>query len=174
MPAPFVPMVLLMDSPNVYTVVTALSDPGAAMAVRQIVQRHPRFDVMREVPNAVMALEACRVLRPDLAIVGDDSPGLRGRDVVDEVRRESPWTRVILVAPYDANYLRDVDHVFLAVSIGDPDLIESALGSLAEALDSPEVVTRPERRRSDRRLRQDWTKVFAERRAEGRRDEGVG
>jgi DNA-binding NarL/FixJ family response regulator len=174
MPVAPVPIVHLMDSLTSYTVVIAMPDPGAAVALRQIVQRHPRFDVMREVPNAVMALEACRVLRPDLAIVGDDSPGLRGRDVVDEIRRESPWTRVILVATYDANYLRDVEQVYLAVSIGNPELIESGLDSLAEALDNPEVAKRPERRRTSRRLKQDWTKVFAERRAQGRRNEEVG
>ena len=155
---------------SAYTVVTAISDPGAGVAVRHLVHTHARFEIMREVPNAVMAIEACRVLSPDVLIVTDDSPGLRGSEVLGEIRLNNPDTMVILVATYAASYLRDIDHSFVAATIAIPDSISSALDAVADVLDDPEVHSVPERRRTDRRLRQDWSQVFAERRAAGRRD----
>ncbi len=160
---------------DVYAVVIAISDPGAGVAARQLVQKHPRFEISREVPNAVMAIDACTVLQPDLLLIADDSPGLRGTEVLGEIRLNSPDTKVVLVATYDASYLRDSEHAFVAATIAVPESITDALDAIAETFDNPEAHSTPERRRTDRRIKQDWSKVFAERRDSGRRDsEEVG
>lgn len=167
-----VPIGNLMDTPSVYTAVIAISDPGAAVAARQVVQRHDQFEIAREVPNAVMAVDSCRVLRPDLLVLGDDSPGLRGSEVVGEIRHESPDTHIVMIATYDPMHLKSIPEVYLAVSLSDADSLTDALTAVAAVKDNPEITAVPERRRTDRRLKQDWSKVFAERRADGRRDHG--
>lgn len=158
-----------MDDSPTYTAVIAISDPGAAVAARHLVQRHPRFEIVREVPNAVMAIETCRMLHPDVLLIADDSPGLRGSEVLGEIRAESPTTAIFLLATHDADYLRRVPRIFMAVSLEDPAAISSGLDSLADGKDNPTDARPPNRRRNDRRTKQDWTKVFAERRAADRR-----
>ncbi len=165
-----VPIASLMETSSVYTAVIAISDPGAAVAARQIVQRHGHFEIAREVPNAVMAVDSCRVLHPDLLVLGDDSPGLRGSEVVGEIRHESPETHIVMIATYDPNHLKSIPEVYLAVSLSDPDSLDDALTAVATVKEHPESVAAPERRRTERRLKQDWSKVFAERRNDGRRD----
>lgn len=161
-----------MDTDSAFTVVIAISDPGASVAARQLVQRHGRFEIVREVANAVLSIDACAVLKPDLLIIADDSPGLRGTEVLGEVRHNSPDTQVLMVATYDASYLRNSDFNLVAATIAVPESISDALDAVADAFDSPEEFTVPERRRTDRRTKQDWSKVFAERRTEdnSRRD----
>ncbi len=159
-----------MDSTSVFSAVIAIADPGAAVVARQMVQRHGRFEISREVPNAVMAVDSCRMLKPDLLILGDDSPGLRGSEVVGEIRHESPLTQIVMITTYDSSHLKGLDEIFLAVSLSEPDHLTEALDALAAVKDDPETTVAPERRRTDRRLRQDWSKVFAERRDAGRRD----
>lgn len=155
---------------DVYTAVVAVSEPGASVAARHLVKTHERYEIVREVANAVMAIDACRILKPDLLLLADDSPGLRGTEVLSEIRQLSPHTIVILVATYDATYLQDSEHTFVSATIAVPESITQALSAVAEVLDDPETSATPERRRTDRRLKQDWNKVFAERRASGRRD----
>ena len=165
-----------MDSKqDVYTAVIAISEPGACVAARYLVQQHDRYEIVREVPNAVMAIDACGVLKPDLLLIADDSPGLRGSEVLGEIRHLSPDTRVVLVATYDASYLSDSEHAFVSATIAVPESITEALNAVAEVIDDPDKAAVPERRRNDRRQKQDWTKVFAERRNASRRDaEEVG
>ncbi len=147
-----------------FTVVIAISDPGASVAARHLVQHHGRFEIVREVPNAVMSIDACTVLKPDLLVIADDSPGLRGTEVLGEVRHNSPETQVLMVATYDASYLRNSEHDLVTATIAVPESIHDALDAVADAFDSPEEFTVPERRRTNRRIMQDWSKVFAERR----------
>ncbi|MFW2380898.1 MAG: hypothetical protein ACN4GZ_03995 [Acidimicrobiales bacterium] len=165
-----------MDSQkDVYTAVLAISDPGACVAARYLVQKHERYEILREVPNAVMAIDACEILKPDVLLIADDSPGLRGTEVLGEIRLHSPNTKVILIATYDASYLQDSEHAFVSATIAVPESITEALNAVAEVIEDPDSSGVPERRRTDRRLKQDWTKVFAERRADSRRDiEEVG
>ena len=160
-----------------FTVVIAISDPGASVAARHLVQHHGRFEIVREVPNAVMSIDACTVLKPDLLVIADDSPGLRGTEVLGEVRHNSPETQVLMVATYDASYLRNCDHNLVTATIAVPESIHDALDAVADVFDRPEDFTVPERRRTNRRILQDWSKVFAERRIpdDSRRDiEEVG
>jgi len=121
-----------------------------------------------------MAIDACEVLKPNLLLIAEDSPGLRGSEVLGEVRHASPETQVILLATYDATYLQNSEHVFVSASLSVPDSITDALDAVAEALDDPTHESVPERRRTERRVKQDWTKVFAERRTSvGRRTKEV-
>lgn len=167
----FVPIDPVMDSKqDVYTAIIAIADAGARVAARYLVQQHDRYEIVREVPNAVMAIDACQILKPNLLLIADDSPGLRGTEVLGEIKHLSPDTNVILVATYDASYLRDSEHTFIPATIAVPESITEALSVVAAAIDDPETGAALERRRTDRRLMQDWTKVFAERRSAGRRD----
>ena len=156
---------------TMYTAVIGVADPVAASVVKRLVVEHPRFEAVSVATNALLTVEAAGLLKPHLVLLADDSPGLRGSEVVGEIRHESPGCQVVMIAAgYDPSYLRAVEGVFSAISITDPTSLTTVLDSTAEYFDHPEQ-EEPERRLLDRRVAQDWSKVFSERRAGGRRDE---
>ena len=69
----------------------------------------------------------------------------------------------------DPGELERRDEVASAVRDHDMDALVEALDSTAAFLDHPELEQPERRRHAERRVHQDWTKVFAERRVEVRR-----
>lgn len=55
------------------------------------------IQVVGEASNGIEALEACRRLAPDILVADFSMPGLAGPDLVKEVIRCSPHTRVIVL-----------------------------------------------------------------------------
>lgn len=156
-----------------YEIVVGIADPGQAAVVDRIISKHPRLTTGLAASNAMMTLEVVTRLRPPLVLFSDDSPGVRGSDVVEDIFRASPETMIIMLASgTDTSYLRVHPEIFQAVTIMNPGGIHDALDSAIEYLDDPqaaETVDGPTRRKHDRRLLQDWSQVFAERRADSRR-----
>lgn len=153
--------------------VLGIADPGNSYVVEQIVEKHPRLKAGLIASNAMMTLEAVSQLKPALVLMADDSPGTRGVDVIADMFAASPDTIIIMLAAgSDPAYLRQHPEVFQAVTIMNPAGIKDALASAIEYLDNPDAVESvdgPTRRKSDRRIRQEWSKVFAERRDARRR-----
>ncbi len=156
-----------------YEIVIGIADPSQSGVVERIVEHHERLEQGAMASNAMMTAEVVSQLKPPLVILADDSPGIRGSDVIKEMFEASPQTMIIMLAAgSDPSYLRVHQEVFQAVTIMNPAGIRDALDSAIEYLDSPEEaesVDGPSRRKHDRRLRQDWSQVFAERREAQRR-----
>ncbi len=154
-----------------HTVVLGIADPMAAAHLRRLISEHPRFDLIGLTDTAVSTLFAVQARKPAVVLMADESPGLRGRDVLAEMAEASPNSLVIITTPGEASALIGRPGVAQAVSQSDLDAILSALTSLADFLDDPDRFSTAERRGvQDRRHYQDWTKVFAERRARPRRE----
>ena len=156
-----------------YQIVVGIADPGHAIVVERLVEEHPRFEAESILGNAMTTLEAVRRLKPPLVILADDSPGVRGSEVIEDMFQASPATIIVMMAiGTDPSYLRQHEAVFQAVTIMDPAGITASLDAAVDYLDDPdgtESVDGPTRRRTDRRARQDWSQVFAERRDHSRR-----
>lgn len=152
----------------VFTVVLGIADPHQASIMRREIDRHPRFDVIRDAPNAVLTLDSAATLQPDLVILSDLSPGVQGREILGDLEQDAPKANVIVTIAGDPTVIGNAANVTHTVHDHDPEAMRTALDSTAEALDHPAEQT--ERRvQRDRRLLQDWTQVFSERRVTVRR-----
>ncbi len=156
-----------------HTVVLGVADPLAAAHLRRQLMDHPRFDLVATAHNAVQTLYAVEETHASVVLMADDSPGLRGREVLADIAAASPHSYVIITTPGDPAALANEPAVASAVYENDVYGIYAALDQLAAFLDLPKTEV-PNRRSSvDRRLHQDWTKVFAERRESPRRVESL-
>ncbi len=156
--------------PPTHTVVLGVADPMAAAHLRRQLVLHPRFQLVATADNAIQTLYAVEAKKPSVVVMADDSPGLRGREVLADIASASPDTYVIITTPGDPRVLAGAPAVARAVPAHDLSAINEALDQLALFLDHP-ATGRHDRRSHDRREHQDWTKVFAERREQSRRDE---
>lgn len=162
------------STPRTHTVVLGVADAMAAAHLRRQLIDHPRFELVATAHNAVQTLYAVEETLASVVLMADDSPGLRGREVLGDIAAASPDTYVIITTPGDPAALADEPGVATALPDTDVEGIHQALDQLADFLDLPKDDT-PERRASvDRRLLQDWTKVFAERRNTSRRADQAG
>lgn len=152
-----------------HTVVLGVADPMAAAHLRRQLMDHPRFELVATARNAVQTLYAVEETHASVVLMADDSPGLRGREVLADIAATSPESYVIITTPGDPRALANEPAVASAVLENDIYGIYAALDQLAAFLDLPKSETPNRRTSNDRRMHQDWTKVFAERRESPRR-----
>jgi len=81
--------------------------------LRGVLAGQPEFEVVTEATDGQHAVALCRRLRPDLALMEVDLPGLDGISATRAIRRDSPETRVIIVTSRD-----DAASLRLAVEAG--------------------------------------------------------
>ena len=160
-------------SPRTHSVVLGVADPMAAAHLRRQLIDHPRFDLVATAHNAVQTLYAVEETHASVVLMADDSPGLRGREVLADIAEASPETYVIITTAGDPAALSNEPAVASAVQQHDVYGIYAALDQLADFLEMPKVDVPNRRASSDRRMHQDWTKVFAERRESTRRSDRI-
>jgi two-component system nitrate/nitrite response regulator NarL len=78
-------------------VYVAEDHPMVLQAVERLLRERPEFDVVGKAANGRDALEELRELRPDVALVDVNMPGLSGLDVLHAVKRDELDVRVILL-----------------------------------------------------------------------------
>jgi chemotaxis response regulator CheB len=155
---------------NVHSLVLGIADPAGSAHLRRLIASHARFELVGLADTAVATMQLVERLEPSVVLLADESPGLRGRDVLAEIAQSSPDSLVIITTPGDPEALIGRPAVAESVAEHDLDAVVTALTSLADFLDDPDGWAVAERRcRADRRQIQDWTQVFAERRREDRR-----
>src|SRR5437762_2221833 len=81
------------------TINIAIADdhPVVLHGLAALISSDPEFVVVAQCQNGVAALTAIRDLKPDLAILDLNMPGLNGREVLTEVVKEQLATRVVLL-----------------------------------------------------------------------------
>lgn len=159
-----------MEQGEIHTLILGVADHMAAAHIRKLVEEHPRLDLIGVADNAVKTLHMATEDKPAVVLLADSSPGLRGREVLAAIAEASPNTLVIITTPGDPKALMGQPGVAESVPEHDTEAIVAALDSLASFLDNPVTDDGPDRRhRLDRRLQQDWSQVFAERRVSTRR-----
>jgi DNA-binding NarL/FixJ family response regulator len=82
-------------------------------AVKEILLRHPDFEVVGEAGAGPEALLICRQSDPDLVVMDIGLPGMNGVTVTGELARRCPRARVLIVTMHD-----DGETVMAAVRAG--------------------------------------------------------
>ncbi len=76
--------------------------------LREMLNPFSRAEIVATCNNGNDALEAIRTLKPDLAIVDIQMPGLTGLQVLSEIRKENRSTRFIILTLFSTLYNRQL------------------------------------------------------------------
>lgn len=74
--------------------------------LKEMLSMHEQAEVVASLKNGKDALEALRILKPDLAIVDLKMPGLSGLEVLNEIRKEDNSIKFIILTFYSSDYYR--------------------------------------------------------------------
>ncbi len=76
-------------------------------ALKSLLEAQPDLEVVGEAEDGAAALECCRRLAPDVVIMDLAMPGRGGINATDDLRREMPGTKVLVLTMHDDDaYLR--------------------------------------------------------------------
>ena len=70
-------------------------------AIKEILLRHPEFEVVGEAGDGPGAVDVCRRTDPDLVVMDIGLPVMNGIDATGELARHSPRTRVLILSMFD-------------------------------------------------------------------------
>ncbi|OSC37210.1 response regulator transcription factor [Mycobacterium decipiens] len=110
------------------TVVVADDHPVTRQGVVRALNASGRVEVLAEVTDGRAALDAIRRLRPAVALLDYQMPGLDGLEVTHAIARDGLPTHVVLLSAFD-----DSSVVYKAIA-------EGASGYLTKESDSDEIV----------------------------------
>jgi len=74
--------------------------------LQEMLSIYEQVEVVKACKNGNEALEAIRILKPDLAIVDIKMPGLSGLEVLTEIRKEDKNVKFIILTFYSSDYYR--------------------------------------------------------------------
>lgn len=140
--------------------------PVVLHGLASLIASDPQFEVVALCENGVTALSSIRDLKPDLAILDLNMPGLNGREVLSEIVRERLSVQVVLLtaAASDAELYDTVDAGAAGVVVKDagPETLMACLRTVAAGGKwLPEDVVGPALDREARR-REEWRKLSVE------------
>jgi CheY-like chemotaxis protein len=158
-----------MTAERHYSVLIGANDPFLRALIEKCVADHPWFEELASASTAVQTAQMAATFRPDVVILVDESPGLRGRDVLVDIEAALPPGRVILMSTADLPQLRALPAVSAAVPHRDGTALFEALTAFVKWMDQPTDYGTDRRSVRDRRVRQDWGQTFAQRRSSSRR-----
>jgi DNA-binding NarL/FixJ family response regulator len=74
--------------------------------LRALLASHAQFEVVGEASNGHDALQAARLLEPDLVLMDISMPGMNGIEALIDIKRRRPETRVVVVTMHkEAEYI---------------------------------------------------------------------
>lgn len=148
------------------TVVIADDHPVVLQGLASLISANPEFTVVATSGDGIGALDAIREMRPAIAVLDLNMPGMTGREVIAAVMSESLPTRVVLLtaAASDAELYDTIESGAAAVILKDTG-IETLLVCLETVATGgnwlPENVLGPAINRESQR-RQEWRQLSAE------------
>ena len=100
--------------------------------LRAIIQGSPRYEVTGEAGSGKAALAAAKRLKPDLALVDISLPDQSGLELIGEIKRVSPRTKVMIVSMHSK-----IDYIAKAFQAGAKGYIvkDSASDKLLQGID---------------------------------------
>jgi len=87
-----------------------LADDSSLILERlnNMVSLNEHVEIVAQLKNGKDALEALRILKPDLAILDIKMPGLSGLYVLNEIRKENKSIIIIILTLYSSDYYRQL------------------------------------------------------------------
>jgi len=100
--------------------------------LRAIIERNPMYKVSGEAGNGQDALKAVKILKPDLALVDISLPDQNGLELIGEIQKISPLTKVIIVSMHSK-----IDYIAKAFQVGAAGYVvkDSASDKLQQGID---------------------------------------
>jgi len=100
--------------------------------LRAIIERNPMYKVSGEAGNGQDALKAVKILKPDLALVDISLPDQNGLELIGEIKKISPLTKVIIVSMHSK-----IDYIAKAFQVGAAGYVvkDSASDKLQQGID---------------------------------------
>ena len=101
--------------------------------LRAIIERNPRYEVVGEASNGREALRMAGKLKPDLALMDISLPDRSGLELIQELQKLSPKTRVMVVSMHSK-----IDYIVKAFQAGAAGYVvkESASDKLQQGIGS--------------------------------------
>ena len=101
--------------------------------LRAIIERNPRYEVVGEAGNGREALRMAGKLKPDLALMDISLPDRSGLELISEIQKLSPKTRVMVVSMHSK-----IDYIVKAFQAGASGYVvkESASDKLQQGIAS--------------------------------------
>ena len=100
--------------------------------LRAIIERHPLYETAGEACNAREAIHLVRKLKPDLALLDISLPDQNGLELIGEIKKVSPRTKVIIVSMHSK-----IDYIAKAFQAGAAGYVvkDSAADKLQQGID---------------------------------------
>jgi YesN/AraC family two-component response regulator len=78
--------------------VVIADDDRLTRSVLRMILQEQLYLVVGEASDGERAIEACLMLRPDIAFIDIDMPKLNGHDVVQRVRDDHPHVKIVMIS----------------------------------------------------------------------------
>src|SRR5829696_4199062 len=121
---------------NEITLIIADDHPLFRQGVVDTLSLEEDFRILGQASNGIEAIEKIRTLKPNVAVLDVNMPGLNGQQVTHQVTSEHLPTRVVLLTGYDD--IEQAIHAVLAGAVGycakeiGPDVLAQTVRAVAE------------------------------------------
>ena len=126
-------------------VLIADDHPLVCFALRKILEEHDDIEVVAEVGDGAVAVQAAMELTPDIAIIDITMPVLNGLEATKQIKGKSPDILILILTVHS-----DIEHIFglfeagadgyLSKSVLGEEVVQSVRGLVAgETVLSPEI-----------------------------------
>src|SRR5512134_1334896 len=121
---------------NSITLLIADDHPLFRQGVVDTLSLEEDFQIIGQASNGIEAIERIRSLKPKVAILDVNMPGLNGQQVTHQVSSEHLPTRVVLLTGYDD--IEQAIHAVLAGAVGycakeiEPDVLARTIRAVAD------------------------------------------
>ena len=76
--------------------------------LRILLARNPRFEIVGEAENGVVAIEMTKEYRPDVVLLDVAMPKMDGLQALPGIREAAPSTKVVMLSAFSATQMAEV------------------------------------------------------------------
>jgi len=68
--------------------------------IKSVLEKHTQYEVCAEAANAEAALKVAEDFKPDIILLDISMPKVSGLDIINQIKRTSPKTKIIIISVY--------------------------------------------------------------------------